>query len=134
MRGRFTLPPSSFFLNYALLTQSICTKSSLLTVIIVTCVWNTTSTHSGTFQNGRPHTEPDTVKNRLFSFFLSFFFSRANSILAQILTFIYTYIRSIFSSAFPRYHSFQKYSLRLNAIFSACTCMLMVYVVRHFVA
>ena len=51
---------------------SLCTDSRLLTVTIVTYVWNTTSTHSGTFQSGRLHTEPDTVKNRLFSF--SFFF------------------------------------------------------------
>ena len=60
---------------------SLCTDSSLLTVIIVTYVWNTTSTHSGTFQSGRLHTEPDTVKNRLFSFFL-LSFSMGNSILA----------------------------------------------------
>ena len=52
---------------------SLCTVSSLLTVVIVTYVWNTTSTHSGIFQNGRLHTEPDTVKNRLFSFFFFFF-------------------------------------------------------------
>ena len=49
---------------------SLCTDIRLLTVTIVTYVWNTTSTQSGTFQNGRLHTEPDTVKNQLFSFFL----------------------------------------------------------------
>ena len=39
---------------------------------------------------GRLHTEPDTVKNRLFFFLLLSSFSEDNSTLAQLLAFIYT--------------------------------------------
>ena len=81
---------------------SLCTDSRLLTVTIVTYVWNTTSTHSGTFQSGRLHTEPDTVKNRHFFFQRGYLDTRST-------TGLHLHINPLhFLAHSARYHNFQK--------------------------
>ena len=101
---------------------SLCTDSRLLTVTIVTYVWNTTSTQSGTFQNGRLHTEPDTVKNRLFSFFLLSSFFQRGYLDTHSTTGLHLHINPLhFLARSARYHNFQKIITSPKRHFSACT-------------